>query len=234
MRRREVTRERLGDAGDADPDDEQADRVARTCWAIERRLRKVDEALDRLSFSGLKIWPPPSSFRCLLEEVEDDPAENAPSEGLFTACDKALRGFEQAAEQAIGRIRAIAEARREVAPGDWNDAALGRIRHVLRRIEEARKVLDDDSLPSDEFETVREGSSSSDGSSRRGRRSLRCCWVSSASRRQLRPSTTRISTWWVGRSISATAQEALGKTLELGGDSGATGVGRGHRGPAAV
>ena len=85
LRRREVTRERLGDAGDADPDDEQADRVARTCWAIERRLRKVDEALDRLSFSGLKIWPTPSSFRCLLEEVENDPAENAPSEGLFTA-----------------------------------------------------------------------------------------------------------------------------------------------------
>ena len=157
LRRQEVTRERLGDAGGADPEDEQADRVARTCWAIERRLRKVDEALERLDFSGMKIWPTPSSFRRLLREAEDDPAENAPSEGLFTACDKALRGFERAAEQAIGGIRTIVDARRDVAPGDWNDAALKQIRHVLARIEDARKMLGSDSLPKDEVEAVREG-----------------------------------------------------------------------------
>ena len=157
LRRQEVTRERLGDAGGADPEDEQADRVARTCWAIERRLRKVDEALERLDFSGMKIWPTPSSFRRLLREAEDDPAENAPSEGLFTACDKALRGFEQAAEQAIGGIRTIVDARRDVAPGDWNEAALRQIRHVLARIEDARKMLGSDSLPKDEVEAVREG-----------------------------------------------------------------------------
>ena len=157
MRRQEVTRERLGDAGGADPEDEQADRVARTCWAIERRLRKVDEALERLDFSGMKIWQTPSSFRRLLREAEDDPAENAPSEGLSTACDKALRGFEQAAEQAIGGIRTIVDARRDVAPGDWNDAALRQIRHVLARIEDARKMLGSDSLPKDEVEAVREG-----------------------------------------------------------------------------
>ena len=157
MRRQEVTRERLGDGGGADPEDEQADRVARTCWAIERRLRKVDEALERLDFSGMKIWPTPSSFRRLLREAEDDPAENAPSEGLSTACDKALRGFEQAAEQAIGGIRTIVDARRDVAPGDWNDAALRQIRHVLAHIEDARKMLGGDSLPKDEVEAVREG-----------------------------------------------------------------------------
>ena len=157
LRRQEVSRERLGDAGGADPEDEQADRVARTCWAIERRLRKVDEALERLDFSGMKIWPTPSSFRRLLREAEDDPAENAPSEGLSTACDKALRGFEQAAEQAIGGIRTIVDARRDVAPGDWNDAALRQIRHVLARIEDARKMLGSDSLPKDEVEALREG-----------------------------------------------------------------------------
>ena len=76
---------------------------------------------------------------------------------MFARCDTALRGFERAAEQAVSGIGAVADARREVAAGDWNDAALERIRHVLRRIDEARQVLDDDALPNDELGAVREG-----------------------------------------------------------------------------
>ena len=98
----------------------------------------------------------PSSFRRFLQRVED-PAENTPEEGLVAACDEALRGFERSAEQAVSRIRAVAEARRKVAPGDWNDAALERIRHVLQRLNEARQVLDDDSLPAHEINGVRKG-----------------------------------------------------------------------------
>ena len=156
LRRREVTPQRLGDAGGAGLEEEQADRIARTCWTIERRLEKVDEALERLSFSGMKISPTPSAFRRLLREAEVDPAEATPPEGLFAACDKALRGYEQAAAQAVGRIRAVAEARREVAPGEWNDAALSQIRHLARLIEDVWAVLDNDSLPKDEVKAVRE------------------------------------------------------------------------------
>ncbi len=157
LRRRQVTPQRLGGAGGADPEEDKADRIARTCWTIGRRLGKVDEALERLSFSGMKISPTPASFRRLLREAEVDPAEGAPPEGLFAACDKALRGYEQAAAQAVGRIRAVAEARREVAPGEWNDAAVSQIRHVARLIEDVWAVLDNDSLSKDEIKAVREG-----------------------------------------------------------------------------
>ena len=105
----------------------------------------------------MQISPTPSAFRRLLREAEVDPAEGAPPEGLFTACDKALRSFEQAASQAVGRIRAVAEARREVAPGEWNDAALSQIRHLARLIKDVWAVLDNDNLPKDEVKAVREG-----------------------------------------------------------------------------
>ena len=100
---------------------------------------------------------PLSRDRRFLQRVEEDPAENTPEEGLVARCDEALRGFERAAEQAVSRIRAVADACRRVPPGEWNDAALGRIRHVLQRIDEAREVLDDNTLPNDRIEVVRKG-----------------------------------------------------------------------------
>ena len=148
LRRREVTPERLGDPGGEDPADERAERVAQTCWMIERRLRKLDNALGRLDFSNLKISPPPS-FRHLLRRVEDDPVGNA-------ACDRALRGFEQAAEEAAGRIRAVAAARRAVEAGEWTHDALRRVRLVLGRLEEVRAVLDDDGVPNDQLKRLRD------------------------------------------------------------------------------
>ena len=157
LRRREVTPERLGDAGGEDPADERAERVAQTCWVIERRLRKLDEALGRLDFSNMKISPAPPSFRLLLRHVEDDPAGNAPPEGILSACDQALRGFERAAGEAVGRIRAVAAARRAVEAGEWTCDALRRIRLVLGRLEEVRAVLDDDSVPNDQLERLRDG-----------------------------------------------------------------------------
>ena len=157
LRRREVTPERLGDPGGEDPADERAERVAQTCWVIERRLRKLDEALGRLDFSNLKVSPAPPSFRHLLRQVEDDPAGNAPPEGILAACDQALRGFERAAGEAVGRIRAAGAARLAVEAGEWTHDALRRIRLVLGRLEEVRAVLDDDDVPSDRLETVRNG-----------------------------------------------------------------------------
>ena len=157
MRGREVTPERLGETGGPDSADERTERVARTCWAIERRLRKVGEPLGRLDFAGMKITPSPSAFRQFLERVEEDPAGNTPEEGLAARCDEALRGFERAAGEAVRRIRAVADARRQVERGAWNDTALRRIRHVLQRVEEAQQALDDDSLPNEKVEVVREG-----------------------------------------------------------------------------
>ena len=156
LRRREVTPERLCDPGGEDPADERAERVAQTCWMIERRLRKLDNALDRLDFSNLKVSPPPS-FRHLLRQVEDDPVGNAPSEGILAACDQALRGFERAAGEAVGRIRAVAAARRAVAAGEWTHDALRRIRLVLGRLEAVRAVLDDDGVPNAQLERLRDG-----------------------------------------------------------------------------
>ena len=157
LRQQEVTPDRLGDAGGADGSDETAERVARTCWLIRRRLRKVGETLDRLDFPGMKIAPTPSAFRRFLQRVGDDPAENMPEEGLVAVCDRALRAFEQAAEQAVSRIRGVVDARREVEAGEWSDAAVGRIRLVLRRLEDAGKALDDGSLPNSVVEAMREG-----------------------------------------------------------------------------
>ena len=57
MRRQEVTPERLGETGDAELSDEAAERAARTCWVIRRRLGKVGETLGRLDFSGMEIAP---------------------------------------------------------------------------------------------------------------------------------------------------------------------------------
>ena len=156
LRRREVTPERLCDPGGEDPADERAERVAQTCWMIERRLRKLDNALDRLDFSNLKVSPPPS-FRHLLRRVEDDPVGNAPSEGILAACDQALRGFERAAGEAVGRIRAVAAARRAVEAGEWTHDALRRIRLVLGRLEAVRAVLDDDGVPNAQLERLRAG-----------------------------------------------------------------------------
>ena len=157
LRRREVTPERLGDPGGEDPADERAERVAQTCWVIERRLRKLDNALGRLDFSNLKVSPAPPSFRHLLRQVEDDPAGNAPPEGILAACDQALRGFERAAGEAVSRIRAVAAARRAVEAGEWTHDALRRIRFVLGRLEEVRAVLDDDGVPNDQLKRLRDG-----------------------------------------------------------------------------
>ena len=157
LRQQEVTPDCLGDAGGADGSDETAERVARTCWLIRRRLRKVGETLGRLDFPGMEIAPTPSAFRRFLQRVGDDPAENMPEEGLVAVCDRALRALEQAAEQAVSRIRGVVDARREVEAGEWSDAAVGRIRLVLRRLEDAGKALDDGSLPNSVVEAVREG-----------------------------------------------------------------------------
>ena len=157
LRRQEVTPEQLGEAIDGDPADERAERIARTCWSIERRLRTVDKVLGRLDFQAMENVQEPSSFRRLLQRVEEDPDGKRPEEGLVATCDQALRGFERAAWEAVNRIRAIGAARREVAPGEWNDAALDRIGRVLQRIDEARQVMDADSLPSEEIEAVRTG-----------------------------------------------------------------------------
>ena len=73
LRREEVTPERLGDAGGAEGSDEAAERVARTCWVMRRRLGKVGDALDRLDFSGMDIETRPSSFRRLLQLVLELP-----------------------------------------------------------------------------------------------------------------------------------------------------------------
>ena len=155
LREREVTPERLGETGGSNSADERTERVARTCWIIQRRLRKVGEPLGRLDFAGMKITP--STFRRFLEQVEEDLAGNMPEEGLVARCDEALRGFERAAGEAVRRIRAVADARRQVERDAWNDTALRRIRHVLQRVEEAQQALDDDTLPDEKFEIVREG-----------------------------------------------------------------------------
>ena len=105
----------------------------------------------------MDIAPTPSSFRRLLQRVEDDPAGNIPKEGLVAACDQPLRKFEQAAGLAVNRIRGVVDARREVEAGAWNDAAVGRIRTVLRRLDDAHKVLDGDTLPPAAVEAMREG-----------------------------------------------------------------------------
>ena len=157
LRRREVTPERLGETGSPDAADERTERVARTCWTIQRRLRKIGEPLGRLDFAGMKTTPSPSAFRRFLEQVEEDPAGNMPEEGLVARCDEALRGFERAAGEAVRRIRAVADARRQVERDAWNDTALRRIRHVLQRVEEAQQALDDDTQPNEKFEVVREG-----------------------------------------------------------------------------
>ena len=157
LREREVTPERLGETGGPDSADERTERVARTCWTIQRRLRKVGEPLGRLDFAGMKITPSPSAFRRFLEQVEEDPAGNMPEEGLVARCDEALRGFERTAGDAVRRIRAVADARRQVERDAWNDTALRRIRHVLQRVEEAQQALDDDTLPNEKVEVVREG-----------------------------------------------------------------------------
>ena len=156
LRLEAVTPERLGETDGADLSDEAAERAARTCWVIRRRLGKVVKTLGRLDFSGKEIATP-SSFRRFVQRVEEDPAENMPEEGLVAACDKALRGFEQAVGQAVSRIRGVVDARREVEAGAWNDAAVGRIRTVLRRLEDAHQVLDGDTLPPDTVEAMREG-----------------------------------------------------------------------------
>ena len=124
MREREVTPERLGETGSPDSADERTERVARTCWTIQRRLRKVGEPLGRLDFAGMKITPSPSAFRRFLEQVEEDPAGNMPEEGLVARCDEALRGFERTAGEAVRRIRAVADARRQVERDAWNGTAL--------------------------------------------------------------------------------------------------------------
>ena len=157
LRRREITPERLGETGDPDSADERTERVARTCWTIRRRLRTVGEPLGRLDFAAMKITPSPSSFRQFLEQVEVDPTGNTPDEGLAATCDEVLRGFERAAGEAVRRIRAVADARRQVERDAWNDTALRRLRHVLQRVEEAQQVLDDDTLPNEKVEVVREG-----------------------------------------------------------------------------
>ena len=105
----------------------------------------------------MDIAPTPSSFRRLLQRVEDDPAGNIPKEGLVAACDQPLRKFEQAAGLAVNRIRGVVDARREVEAGAWNDAAVGRIQTVLRRLEDAHQVLDGDTLPPGAVEAMREG-----------------------------------------------------------------------------
>lgn len=81
LRQEEVTAERLGDAGGAERSDEPAERVARTCWAIPRRLGKVAEGLDRLDLTGMGIARTPYSFRRLLQRVEDDPGRTSPGRG---------------------------------------------------------------------------------------------------------------------------------------------------------
>ena len=156
LRQEEVTPERLGDARGAEGPGEAADRVARACWGMRRRLGKVGDALDRLDFSAMNIETRPSSFRRLLQRVEDDP-RNSPDEGLVAACDKALREFEQLAGLAVTRIRGVADARREVAAGKWSDAAVERIRTVVGRLEETHQVLDGDTLSTGAVEAVREG-----------------------------------------------------------------------------
>ena len=157
LREREVTPERLGETGGSDSADERTERVARTCWTIQRRLRTVGKPLRWLDFAGMKITPSPSAFRRFLEQVGEDPAGNMPEEGLVAICDEALRRFERAAGVVVRRIRAVADARRQVERDAWNDTALRRIRHVLQRVEEAQQVLDDDTLPNEKVEVVREG-----------------------------------------------------------------------------
>ena len=155
VRGQEVTAERLAEAGGADSADERTERVAKACSTIEKRLEKPGELLGQLDFRALQITPSLSTFRVFLRRVGKDPAGNTPESGLASACDKALRGFERAAGQAVSRIRAVAAARRAISPGAWDDAALGRIREVLQRLEDARKLL----LtvhPSDELEAVRD------------------------------------------------------------------------------
>ena len=61
LRRREVAPERLGETGGPDSADERTKRVARTCWTIDRRLRK-----------SANLWSgstSPSTFRRSLEQV---------------------------------------------------------------------------------------------------------------------------------------------------------------------
>ena len=59
----EVTPERLGETGDAGLSDEAAERAARTCWVIRRRLGKLGETLESLDFSGMEIAPPSGGSR---------------------------------------------------------------------------------------------------------------------------------------------------------------------------
>ena len=81
---------------------------------------------------------------------------------MAAACD-------QVAEAAISRIRGIVDARREVGVGERNDdAAVGRIRRLVRRLADAREVLDEDGLPHDKVEAVREGLKALDEERRSG------------------------------------------------------------------
>ena len=114
VRGQEVTAERLAEAGGADSADERTERVAKACSTIEKRLEKPGELLGQLDFRALQITPSLSTFRVFLQPVGEDPAANTPESGLASACDKALRGFERAAGQAVSRIRAVAAARRAI------------------------------------------------------------------------------------------------------------------------
>ena len=145
LRREEVTPERLGDAGGAEGSDEAAERVARTCWVMRRRLGKVGDALDRLDFSGMDIETRPSSFRRLLQRVEDDPGENIPEEGLVAACGKALGELAGAAGLAVSRIRGGVDARRahQVLDGDTLPrGAVDAVREGLKALDEERRPAD--------------------------------------------------------------------------------------------
>ena len=145
--RRLVTRARLG------APDERAKRVATTCRVIRRRLQRFNESLGRLDFSKLKIQPKPSALLRTLRE--DNPAGNAHPKDALAMIDQALTGFERAADEAVGRIRAVVAARGAVEAGEWTLDALRRIRLVLQSLFHLRAILADDSVPNDQLEALR-------------------------------------------------------------------------------
>ena len=153
LRRQVIAPERSGAHAEDD-----AERTACLCWTVARRLRRACKALGRIDFSGLPdVKSDLSGFRSFLDQTADAPPLDAARHAAVTEkCGQALLGFERAAEQVLDRLGDIADARREVAAGDWNDAALQRVGRVIERLDNAQEVLDDGTLPDERISAVRD------------------------------------------------------------------------------
>ena len=142
--------------GDTEDD---AERTARLCWTVARRLRKTCRAFGRIGFSRMPdVKSVPFEFRKFLDGTADaHPFGAADPATVKAECEQALLGSERAAEQVLERIRDLVDAHREVAPSDWNDAAMERIGRVINRLDDVGEVLDDGTLSDEQVSAMRNG-----------------------------------------------------------------------------